>query len=76
MDRTAPKIVHLHCSCNVELLKNGNFGIYITARSLKASHPNIEDDQIIFKILQGPRYGYLENTTTGTVSLISQYEFC
>uniref|UniRef100_A0A7M4DYN3 FRAS1-related extracellular matrix protein 1 n=1 Tax=Crocodylus porosus TaxID=8502 RepID=A0A7M4DYN3_CROPO len=65
LDRTAPKIVHLHCSCNVELLKNGSFGIYITARSLKASHPNTEDDQIIFKILQGPRYGYLENTTTG-----------
>ncbi|XP_062465025.1 FRAS1-related extracellular matrix protein 1 isoform X2 [Pezoporus occidentalis] len=65
LDKMAPKIIHLHCSSDVELLKNGNYGIYITARSLKASDPNTEDDKIIFKILQGPRYGYLENITTG-----------
>ncbi|NXS09219.1 FREM1 protein, partial [Neodrepanis coruscans] len=65
LDKTAPKIIHLHCFSDVELLKNGNYGIYITARSLKASDPNTEDDKIIFKILQGPRYGYLENITTG-----------
>ncbi|KAM8984627.1 FRAS1-related extracellular matrix protein 1 [Ara ararauna] len=65
VDKMAPKIIHLHCSSDVELLKNGNYGIYITARSLKASDPNTEDDKIIFKILQGPRYGYLENITTG-----------
>uniref|UniRef100_A0A8D0GWX4 FRAS1-related extracellular matrix protein 1 n=1 Tax=Sphenodon punctatus TaxID=8508 RepID=A0A8D0GWX4_SPHPU len=64
-DKTTPKIVHLHCSSNVERLKNGNYGIYITARSVKASDPDTEDDQIIFKILRGPRYGYLENATTG-----------
>jgi len=56
----------------VELLKNGNYGIYITARSLKASDPNTEDDKIIFKILRGPHYGYLENITTGAVF----YNFC
>lgn len=67
MDKMAPKIIHLHCSSDVELLKNGNYGIYITARSLKASDPNTEDDKIIFKILRGPRYGYLENITTGAV---------
>ncbi|XP_010294379.1 PREDICTED: FRAS1-related extracellular matrix protein 1, partial [Phaethon lepturus] len=65
LDKMAPKIVHLHCSSDVELLKNGNYGIYITARSLKASDPNTEDDKIIFKILRGPYYGYLENVTTG-----------
>ncbi|XP_010114485.1 PREDICTED: FRAS1-related extracellular matrix protein 1 [Chlamydotis macqueenii] len=65
LDKTAPKIVHLHCFSDVELLKNGNYGIYITARSLKASDPNTEDDKIIFKILRGPHYGYLENITTG-----------
>ncbi|NXY18696.1 FREM1 protein, partial [Atrichornis clamosus] len=65
LDKMAPKITHLHCFSDVELLKNGNYGIYITARSLRASDPNTEDDKIIFKILRGPHYGYLENKTTG-----------
>uniref|UniRef100_A0A8C4U907 FRAS1-related extracellular matrix protein 1 n=1 Tax=Falco tinnunculus TaxID=100819 RepID=A0A8C4U907_FALTI len=65
LDKMAPKIIHLHCFSDVEMLKNGNYGIYITARSLKASDPNTEDDKIIFKILRGPYYGYLENVTTG-----------
>lgn len=67
LDKVAPKIIHLRCFSDVELLKNGNYGIYITARSLKASDPNTEDDKIIFKILQGPHYGYLENITSGAV---------
>lgn len=67
MDKMAPKIIHLRCLSDVEMLKNGNYGIYITSRSLKATDPNTEDDKIFFKILQGPRYGYLENITTGTV---------
>ncbi|KFV14544.1 FRAS1-related extracellular matrix protein 1, partial [Tauraco erythrolophus] len=65
VDKMAPKIIHLRCFSDVELLKNGNYGIYITARSLKASDPNTEDGKIIFKILRGPHYGYLENITTG-----------
>ncbi|XP_010217525.1 PREDICTED: FRAS1-related extracellular matrix protein 1 [Tinamus guttatus] len=65
MDKTAPKIIHLHCFTDVELLKNGNYGIYITARNLKASDPNTENDKIIFKITRGPHHGYLENITTG-----------
>ncbi|XP_058682201.1 FRAS1-related extracellular matrix protein 1 [Poecile atricapillus] len=65
LDKMAPKIIHLHCFSDVELLKNGNYGIYITAKSLRASDPNTEDDKIIFKILRGPHYGYLENITTG-----------
>ncbi|XP_010075703.1 PREDICTED: FRAS1-related extracellular matrix protein 1-like, partial [Pterocles gutturalis] len=65
LDKIAPKIIHLHCFSDVELLKNGNYGIYITARSLKASDSNTEDDKIIFKILRGPHHGYLENITTG-----------
>ncbi|KAG8130545.1 hypothetical protein E2320_017171, partial [Naja naja] len=48
----------------VELLHNGNYGIYITTRSLKASDCDTEDDQIVFKILRGPQYGYLQNITT------------
>ncbi|NXI94984.1 FREM1 protein, partial [Psophia crepitans] len=65
VDNIAPKIINLHCFSDVELLKNGNYGIYITARSLKALDPNTEDDKIIFRILRGPHYGYLENITTG-----------
>ncbi|XP_065512092.1 FRAS1-related extracellular matrix protein 1 isoform X8 [Caloenas nicobarica] len=65
LDKTAPKIMHLRCFSDVEVLKNGNYGIYITARSLKASDPNTEDDKIMFRILRGPHYGYLENITTG-----------
>ncbi|XP_010000235.1 PREDICTED: FRAS1-related extracellular matrix protein 1 [Chaetura pelagica] len=65
LDKMAPKIINLRGLSDVELLKNGNYGIYITARSLKASDPNTEDDKIFFKILQGPYYGYLENVTTG-----------
>lgn len=67
MDKIAPKIIHLHCFSDVEVLKSGNYGIYITARSLKSSDPNTEDDKIMFRILRGPHYGYLENITTGVV---------
>uniref|UniRef100_A0A669QDU3 FRAS1-related extracellular matrix protein 1 n=1 Tax=Phasianus colchicus TaxID=9054 RepID=A0A669QDU3_PHACC len=65
LDKMAPRIIHLRCLSDVEMLKNGSYGIYITSRSLKATDPNTEDDKIFFKILRGPRYGYLENITTG-----------
>ncbi|XP_026527535.1 FRAS1-related extracellular matrix protein 1-like [Notechis scutatus] len=63
----APEIVHLHTISDVELLHNGNYGLYITTRSLKASDCDTEDDQIVFKILRGPQYGYLQNITTGEI---------
>ncbi|XP_069482158.1 FRAS1-related extracellular matrix protein 1 [Ambystoma mexicanum] len=63
--KSAPRIVHFRCPSNVELLKNGRYGIYITAKDLKASDPDTEDSAIVFRILQGPLYGYLENVTTG-----------
>lgn len=65
LDRTAPHITHLHSPSQVGLLKNGCYGIYITSRVLKASDPDTDDNQIIFKILRGPHHGHLENTTTG-----------
>nr|XP_056704812.1 FRAS1-related extracellular matrix protein 1 [Euleptes europaea] len=63
--KASPGIVHLHSASDVELLKNGNYGIYITTRSLKVSNCGVDDDQIIFKILRGPQYGYLQNITAG-----------
>ncbi|KAL1777444.1 FRAS1-related extracellular matrix protein 1 isoform X1 [Sigmodon hispidus] len=65
VDRAAPRITRLHSPSQVGLLKNGCYGIYITSHVLKASDPDTEDDQIIFKILRGPLHGRLENTTTG-----------
>ncbi|KAJ7335466.1 hypothetical protein JRQ81_013407 [Phrynocephalus forsythii] len=71
--KTGPEIIHLRSASNVELLENGNYGIYITIRSLKASDRDTDDDQIIFKILREPRYGYLQNATTGD---FIREEFC
>ncbi|XP_035295718.1 FRAS1-related extracellular matrix protein 1 isoform X3 [Cricetulus griseus] len=65
LDKEAPRITRLHSPSQVGLLKNGCYGIYITSHVLKASDPDTEDDQIIFKILRGPLHGRLENTTSG-----------
>lgn len=78
--KASPEIVHLRCASDVELLKNDTYGIYITTRVLKVSNCDVSDDQIIFRILQGPQYGYLQNTTTGIMSSslplnIDQYVF-
>ncbi|EGV93111.1 FRAS1-related extracellular matrix protein 1 [Cricetulus griseus] len=63
--RKEPVLFTIQASIAVGLLKNGCYGIYITSHVLKASDPDTEDDQIIFKILRGPLHGRLENTTSG-----------
>ncbi|XP_007465709.1 PREDICTED: FRAS1-related extracellular matrix protein 1 [Lipotes vexillifer] len=65
VDKAAPHVTHLHSPSQVGLLKNGCYGIYITSHVLKASDPDTDGNQIIFKILRGPQHGHLENTTTG-----------
>ncbi|XP_069094919.1 FRAS1-related extracellular matrix protein 1 [Pleurodeles waltl] len=65
VDKSAPRIAHIQNPSTVELLKNERYGIYITSKDLKASYPGTEDGEIIFRILRGPHYGYLENITSG-----------
>ncbi|XP_067839790.1 FRAS1-related extracellular matrix protein 1a isoform X3 [Heptranchias perlo] len=65
VDKAAPIIVYLQCPSKVEVLKNGQYGIYISSRDLKASDTDSKDEELIFHILRAPRFGYLENVTTG-----------
>ncbi|XP_059830668.1 FRAS1-related extracellular matrix protein 1a isoform X1 [Hypanus sabinus] len=65
VDKYAPKIVYLQCPSNVKVLKNGRYGIYISVRDLKASDIDSKDEELVFHILRGPHFGYLENITTG-----------
>uniref|UniRef100_A0A8C5M3X5 FRAS1 related extracellular matrix 1 n=1 Tax=Leptobrachium leishanense TaxID=445787 RepID=A0A8C5M3X5_9ANUR len=66
LDNTVPRIIHLLCITKVDLLRNGQYGIYITSRDLKAIDEDTSDNNIIFKILSGPHSSYLENVTTGS----------
>ncbi|XP_062905194.1 FRAS1-related extracellular matrix protein 1a isoform X2 [Mobula hypostoma] len=65
VDKYAPKIVYLQCPSNVKVLKNGQYGIYLSVRDLKASDIDSKDEELVFHILRGPHFGYLENITTG-----------
>ncbi|XP_078251766.1 FRAS1-related extracellular matrix protein 1a [Rhinoraja longicauda] len=65
VDKDAPKIVYLQCPSNVKVFKNGQYGIYISFRELKASDMDTKDEELIFHILRVPHFGYLENVTTG-----------
>ncbi|XP_069777597.1 FRAS1-related extracellular matrix protein 1a [Narcine bancroftii] len=64
-DKDAPEIVYLQCPSNVKMLKNGQYGIYISFRNLRASDINNKDEELVFHILRAPHFGYLENITTG-----------
>uniref|UniRef100_A0A4W3JEQ6 Fras1 related extracellular matrix 1a n=1 Tax=Callorhinchus milii TaxID=7868 RepID=A0A4W3JEQ6_CALMI len=65
VDKAAPRIIYLRCPSKVDVLKNGRYGIYISSRSLKASDIDSKDEEIIFRILSPPLFGYLENVTSG-----------
>ncbi|XP_044128198.1 FRAS1-related extracellular matrix protein 1 [Bufo gargarizans] len=64
-DDTSPRIVHLYCAAQIQLLDDGRYGIYITSREIKAIDPGTEEEKIIFKILRAPQRGYLENVVSG-----------
>ncbi|KAM9330675.1 FRAS1-related extracellular matrix protein 1 [Gastrophryne carolinensis] len=65
-DNTSPRIVQIQCATKVQFIREGQFGIYVTSRELKAIDPGTEDANIVFKILSGPHKSYLENATSGT----------
>ncbi|XP_072367081.1 FRAS1-related extracellular matrix protein 1b [Scyliorhinus torazame] len=65
VDKTSPDILINHSPTIIDNLRDGRFGIYITARNLKASDVDSKDEELIYTILRPPYYGYLESTTTG-----------
>ncbi|XP_067886857.1 FRAS1-related extracellular matrix protein 1a [Heterodontus francisci] len=65
VDKAAPRILYLQCPSKVEVLKNRQYGIYISSRDLKASDSDSKDEELTFHILRVPHFGYLENVTTG-----------
>ncbi|XP_073491759.1 FRAS1-related extracellular matrix protein 1 isoform X1 [Aquarana catesbeiana] len=66
-DDTSPKIVILQCATKVQLIRDGQYGIYITSRELKVTDPGTEDENITFKILSAPQKSHLENVTSGRI---------
>ncbi|XP_069818077.1 FRAS1-related extracellular matrix protein 1 isoform X2 [Dendropsophus ebraccatus] len=64
-DDISPRLVHLFCATNVQLLDDGRYGIYITSREIKATDPLTQEEDIVFKILRTPQRGYLENVISG-----------
>ncbi|XP_072260396.1 FRAS1-related extracellular matrix protein 1 isoform X2 [Pyxicephalus adspersus] len=66
-DDTSPKIVHFQCATKVQLIRDGQYGIYITSRELMATDSGTVDEDIIFKIIRGPQRGYLKNVTSGKI---------
>ncbi|XP_068090887.1 FRAS1-related extracellular matrix protein 1 isoform X2 [Hyperolius riggenbachi] len=64
-DGSSPKIAHLQCATKVQLIRDGQYGIYITSRELKAVDLGTDDENIVFNIISGPQKSYLENVTSG-----------
>ncbi|XP_028850587.1 FRAS1-related extracellular matrix protein 1 isoform X2 [Denticeps clupeoides] len=65
LDSSAPQVVVQQTLWKVEHLKDGRYGIFISSRDLRAQDTESADEELNFKILQTPYYGYLENTATG-----------
>ncbi|XP_067846389.1 FRAS1-related extracellular matrix protein 1b isoform X2 [Heptranchias perlo] len=65
VDKASPRILINQSPTTVDSLRDGRFGIYITARNLKASDVDSKDEELIYTILRPPYYGYLESTNTG-----------
>ncbi|XP_069794621.1 FRAS1-related extracellular matrix protein 1b [Narcine bancroftii] len=64
-DKVSPLILINQSPTTIYHLRDGRFGIYITARHLKASDTASKDEELIYTILRPPYYGYLESENTG-----------
>ncbi|XP_042191644.1 FRAS1-related extracellular matrix protein 1b [Callorhinchus milii] len=64
-DKASPRILTNESPTVIDTLRDGRFGIYITARNLKASDVDSDDEELIFTVLRPPNFGYLENVNTG-----------
>ncbi|XP_051866646.1 FRAS1-related extracellular matrix protein 1b [Pristis pectinata] len=65
IDKASPFILINQSPTTVDNLRDRRFGIYITARHLKASDVASKDEELIYTILRPPYYGYLESVNTG-----------
>ncbi|XP_078264100.1 FRAS1-related extracellular matrix protein 1b [Rhinoraja longicauda] len=65
VDKTPPFILIKQSPTTIDKLRDGRFGIYITARHLKVSDTGSKDEELIYTVLRTPYYGYLENINTG-----------
>uniref|UniRef100_A0A8C6MF79 FRAS1-related extracellular matrix protein 1 n=1 Tax=Nothobranchius furzeri TaxID=105023 RepID=A0A8C6MF79_NOTFU len=71
LDTSPPNVEKLLPLWKVELLADGRYGIFLSSRELKAEDPDSKDEDLLFFIIRGPYFGYLENTMTG--SFVSQH---
>ncbi|XP_026182676.1 FRAS1-related extracellular matrix protein 1a isoform X2 [Mastacembelus armatus] len=65
VDKSSPKVVKLLPLWKAELLADGRYGIFLSSRELKAQDKDSREEELIFRIVRSPFFGYLENRTTG-----------
>nr|XP_006002762.1 PREDICTED: FRAS1-related extracellular matrix protein 1-like [Latimeria chalumnae] len=66
LDKASPKIISKKTPTTIDNLKDGRFAIYITSQYLKASDTDSKDEDLVFRVLRPPYFGYLENANTGS----------
>lgn len=65
VDLSSPEMVKLLPLWKAEVLADGRYGIFLSARELKAQDDHSREEDLIFSIVRQPFFGYLENITTG-----------
>lgn len=80
LDKSSPEVKKLLPLWKAEVLADGRYGIFLSARELKAQD-DCGDEEITFSIVRPPFFGYLENIATGqdefvyiSVCAISEFE--
>ncbi|XP_056156549.1 FRAS1-related extracellular matrix protein 1a isoform X2 [Lampris incognitus] len=65
LDNVPPEVVRLHVLWKAERLADGRYGIFLSSRELKARDSHTSEEELVFRIVRPPYFGYLENVTTG-----------